>query len=302
MNEYSFAKKLIFWFSWNGFRGSHLLWKFVKPNLQRLTVVTPNGFPFFVNDDDWICRTIKQGTYERPLLHLLDKLQPSELVIDIGANLGITLFHTIKGGKKECLSLAFEPLSENLRSIELVKSHLKANCIILPYAVGAKNFQSNLYGVENELHSGGASLRKHKAHNSSERIVEVVTLDSYLENLPTDRGVSLLKIDVEGYEAEVLFGASHLIHSRRIELLIIEVSPNFGETSYLNKLFDDLGPSYVWYELFESGNFQRTPKLRKIEVEEAIAKSYQFNLCIFRTDALDMIFGKKVNSSKVIKI
>jgi hypothetical protein len=57
MNEYSFPKKLIFWFSWNGFRGSHLLWKFVKPNLQRLTVVTPNGFPFFVNDDDWICRT-----------------------------------------------------------------------------------------------------------------------------------------------------------------------------------------------------------------------------------------------------
>jgi FkbM family methyltransferase len=195
MNEYSFAKKSIFWFSWNGFRGSHLLWKFVKPNLQRLTMVTPNGFPFFVNDDDWICRTIKQGTYERPLLHL-----------DIGANLGITLFHTIKGGKKECLSLAFEPLSENLGSIELVKSHLKANCIILPYAVGAKNFQSNLYGVENEVHSGGASLRKHKAHNSSERIVEVVTLDSNLENLPTDRGVSLLKIDVEGYEAEVLIG------------------------------------------------------------------------------------------------
>jgi hypothetical protein len=100
MNEYSFAEKLIFWFSWNGFRGSHLLWKFVKPNLQRLTVVTPNGFPFFVNNNDWICRTIKQGTYERPLLHLLDKLQPSELVIDIGANLGITLFHTIKGGKR----------------------------------------------------------------------------------------------------------------------------------------------------------------------------------------------------------
>jgi FkbM family methyltransferase len=183
-----------------------------------------------------------------------------------------------------------------------VKSHLKANCIILPYAVGAKNFPSNLYGVENELHSGGASLRKHKAHNSSERIVEVVTLDSYLENLPTHRGVSLLKIDVEGYEAEVLIGASHLIHSRRFELLIIEVSPNFGETSYLNKLFDDLGPSYVWYELFESGNFRRTPKLRKIEAEEAIAKSYQFNLCIFRTDALDVIFGKKVDSSKVIRI
>lgn len=302
MIQYNFVEKLLFWFSWNVFRGSHLLWKFVKVNLQRQTMVTPDGFPFFVNDDDWLCRTIKQGTYERPLVHLLDRLQPSRMVRNIGVNLRITLFHTIKGGKKECLSLAFEPLSENIKSIESVKSHLEANCTILPYALGAKNFESNLYGVENKVHLGGASLHKHKAHNSSERTVEVVSLDSLLENLPIDKGVSLLKIGVEGYEAEVLIGASHLIHSRRIELLIIEISPNFEETSYLNKLFDDLGLSYACYELFESGNFQRTPKLRKIEVEEAIAKSYQFNLCIFRTDALNMIFRKKVHSNKVLKV
>lgn len=302
MIEYSFVEKLLFWFSWNGFRGSHLLWKLKKLDLQGQTKVSPNGFPFFVNDSDWICRTIKQGTYERPLLHLLDRLQLSEMVIDIGANLGITLFHAIKGGKRESLCLAFEPLSENIKSIELVKSQLEANCIILPYAVGANNFQSKIYGVENKVHSGGASLRKNKAHNSSERTVEVVSLDSYLENSLTDKGVSLLKIDVEGYEAEVLAGAPHLIRSKRIELLILEVSPNFGDTSYLNKLSTDLGPTYAWYELIESGRLRRTPKLRKIEVEEAIAKSIQFNLCIFRTDALEKFFGKKVNPSKVIKI
>lgn len=101
MIEYSFVEKLLFWFSWNGFRGSHLLWKLKNLDLQGQTKVSPNGFPFFVNDSDWICRTIKQGTYERPLLHLLDRLQPSEMVIDIGANLGITLFHALKSQKRD---------------------------------------------------------------------------------------------------------------------------------------------------------------------------------------------------------
>lgn len=59
-----------------------------------------------------------------------------------------------------------------------------------------------------------------------ERIVKVktITLDSYCQANKISE-ISLLKIDVEGFELDVLLGASKLINERRIKHIIFEFNP-----------------------------------------------------------------------------
>ena len=65
--------KILFWYSFNGFRGSHVLWRIrdlLKAKPKEMLIL-PTGFPMFINKDDWISKTISWGTYERALLHCI---------------------------------------------------------------------------------------------------------------------------------------------------------------------------------------------------------------------------------------
>ena len=53
--------------------------------------------------------------------------------------------------------------------------------------------------------------------------VPVTTLDSYVEGHGIRR-LDLLKIDVQGYDLEVLRGASQLLTQHRVETILIEVN------------------------------------------------------------------------------
>ena len=56
-------------------------------------------------------------------------------------------------------------------------------------------------------------------------VVDSVSLDAYCENNYMDK-ISLLKVDVEGYEASVLLGASRLLRRRAIDVVYFESCPD----------------------------------------------------------------------------
>ena len=50
----------------------------------------PGGMPLMNQPDDWTCQTAYEGTYEREILRLLgDLVNEGDLVVDVGANVGI---------------------------------------------------------------------------------------------------------------------------------------------------------------------------------------------------------------------
>ena len=285
-------EKAIFRFAWDGWRGSHFLWRVnnrIKHKGQqdkRLNLL-PNGFVMSYEAQDWTKRTIYEGTYERALLHFLESLSKIELVIDVGANIGVTLWQTLKGASQHAKFIAFEPSEQCLGDLETLATQLKNDGEIIQAALGEREGLKELFGINNKSHSGLASLVNRPVLTGESKVISMQTLDSVLKSRSLTRTVSVLKIDTEGYEREVLIGSSSLLESKRVEILILEVSPNFGETSYLKNLANQLGEGYLWFQIVEKGHYRRRAWLQEISVECALEITYQFNLVLFRRDKLE---------------
>jgi FkbM family methyltransferase len=279
-----------FWFSWNGFRGSQFIWalfEFFKKLPDSREIQLPNTFPLIVNQRDWISKTIYQGTYERSLLHFLDSLVLSSLIVDVGANIGVTLWHGLRNGDREARYVAFEPSKQCLPGLRMATSQMHHQGHILGYAIGDVDGIKTIYGIENEVHSGGASLILHSGLRGHSEDVYVRRLDSLIGEYFVGQPVSLLKIDTEGCESQVIDGANKLLESGLIEIVVMEVSTNFGDVSYLKKVNLLLGASYLWFTLEESGKFKRRPSLLRISLQQSLNRTEQWNLVLVRDDVLE---------------
>ena len=247
----------------------------------------PNTFPIIVNKTDWISKTIYQGTYERSLLHFLDSLVLSHLVVDIGANIGVTLWHGLRNSKREARFMAFEPSKQCLPGLLMATSHMDNKGHVLGYAIGDADGIQTMHGIENEMHSGGASLISHAGLRGHSQDVDVRKLDSIILEYYDGMSISLLKIDTEGYESHVISGANKLLESGLVEIIIMEVSPNFGDVSYLKNLKQLLGLGYNWFTLQESGKLKRKTSLHKISLEQSLSQRKQWNLVLVRDDVFE---------------
>ena len=287
-----------FWYSWNGFRGSQFIWAIfgiVKKLPDTRIIQLPNSFPMIVSERDWISKTIYQGTYERPLLHFLKSLVLVNAMLDVGANIGVTLWHALRNSDSHTTYLAFEPSKQCANGLNLVTSHLHKNGQVLSYAIGDTNGSQALHGIENPFHSGGASLIEHSGLRGQTEFVEVRTLDSLAADFLEGQSVALLKIDTEGYESYVIDGAKDLLKSGKIEIIVMEISPNFGDVTYLKTIKELLGARYDWFSLEEKGTFKRKPSLGRISLEASVNRSDQWNLVLIRVDIFEN-YCKQKNS------
>ena len=289
-----FLHRFPFWFSWSGFRGSQLIWALFGA-LKKLPASKnsqlPNTFPLIVNEKDWISKTIYQGTYERSLLHFLDSLVLSNLIVDVGANIGVTLWHGLRNSHPATKFIALEPSKQCLAGLRMATSHMAREGHVLEYAIGDLDGTQVMHGIENEIHSGGASLISHSGLRGHSEEVEVRKLDTVLAEYFDGSPVSLLKIDTEGYESHVIGGADKLLESGLVEIIIMEVSPNFGDVSYLKNVKQLLGEGYHWFMLEEKGKFKRRPSLCRISLKRSLNLMEQWNLVLVRTDIFEQYFS-----------
>jgi FkbM family methyltransferase len=158
------------------------------------------------------------GTYEKGTIQLLtDLLKSGSTFLDIGANIGLLSAIASKRVGPEGKVIAVEA---NPKTVDILRHNLALNdCTntdIYPFALGAENGTALLY--ENwEVNRGGASLLSQGDAEGIE--VPVRRLDELL----TDEVIDVLKIDVEGFELEVLKGGIELLKNQ-LPVLIIEVS------------------------------------------------------------------------------
>ena len=150
----------------------------------------------------------------------------NQIVIDVGAAIGATvrLF-----SQKAKAVYAFEPQSTNFKHLEtVIKLEEIGNVIPINSAVSDKVGTATFYNRESHgIHSLGMH-NKGSAGTRSE--VEVTTLDNFCQkNLPSEE-IALLKIDVEGFEYDVLKGAVDLLSRKKIKAVIFEYSPKLTAT------------------------------------------------------------------------
>ena len=138
---------------------------------------------------------------------------------------------------------AFEPNTENYRcaQITLIMNGI-SNVVLSNSAVGASRAESNLTVKDSSGKDlGGAStlITGKPGGSGREQQVTVVPID---ETIPNDRHVSIIQLDVEGYEKEALVGGMLTIRRCR-PILILEtlpgVKPIFEDEWFIHNFMDE---------------------------------------------------------------
>jgi FkbM family methyltransferase len=186
------------------------------------------GLTFFVHHRDLIGRHIaKYGTHEPIPTRWIDSYlrdAPPGIFIDVGANLGWHAVHAAQHRSVEMV-VAFEPDPFNgwLLDRNLTGNNVE-NVVVSNAAVGAQTGTVRLHRYKSSNY-GRHSLLTDYGYGA--RTVPIVDLDSALQNFGlAGRLVSVLKIDVEGYEPAVIAGATKTLE--RTSAVIMEFSPGLS--------------------------------------------------------------------------
>jgi len=168
-------------------------------------------------------RQIRRGAFatdepEYALLH--EFIAPGDCVLDIGANIGhyTKRFSDLAGPRGRVL--AFEPVPTTF-------SLLSANVQLFDHA----NVTLFNAAVSDGLQVVGMAMPRfdsgltnyYMAHLSSDTDSELSVLTISIDALRIDQRVSLVKIDTEGHEAQVLAGMRTLLETHR-PVLVIETT------------------------------------------------------------------------------
>ncbi|MBA2743253.1 MAG: FkbM family methyltransferase [Chthoniobacterales bacterium] len=235
----------------------------------------PWGASIQVNLDDQIGSEIfKQRIFDLALSECAWRiLAPGDHVIDAGANIGyMTMLFAAKTGSSGVVH-AFEPhptvgatLERNVQ--RMAEDGRGGRVITHRQALGATSGVAQLFESDYfAINQGTASMANvpSEGESSTSHWVEVETLDDLF---PTE-SFALLKIDVEGFETEVLTGAEGLLKSRRITHVIYEDHRAGG--SGLNEMLTKNG-----YAVFAIGYGALGPKLLPTaSAEDAIDTSWE---------------------------
>jgi FkbM family methyltransferase len=135
----------------------------------------------------------------------IDLCEQRRICLDIGANVGLWSCDLVESFEKV---IAFEPVQE---FIECFRQNVKKdNYFIYECALGKENSFINMNIVEGN--TGHTHIDKNSFGRGS---IPLKTLDSFDFN-----DVDLIKIDVEGFEGEILEGALNTIQKNRPVLVI----------------------------------------------------------------------------------
>lgn len=176
---------------------------------------------------------------------LLHFLREADTFFDVGANVGS--YTLLASGKRNCKTLCFEPspATYNILSNNIKLNQLNLKVRAYNLAVGSADGYLNFTEGEDTTNHVLAD-----SDGSPSTKVEVKKLDDFSAEAPI-----LMKIDVEGFETEVLNGATSILNNPLLKGIIIELNGSgyrygFDENDVHRKL-SALGFKPYRYEPFE---------------------------------------------------
>ena len=207
------------------------------------------------------------GTYEKGILTFLQSnLRKGDCFVDIGANIGLMTIFASNCVGNEGQVLAYEA---HPKTAELLKENIELNQLmniqVCQYALGSEEGQTKIYDNW-QINRGGASLIV-KTNDSVAFDIEIHQLDN---KIPSNLIPKVIKIDVEGFELEVLKGAGETIKKFQPILIVefSEIRENVHDSgSQLVEIIKTFG-NYRFYKL--KGGKERKSRLVEIKSNDEL--------------------------------
>jgi FkbM family methyltransferase len=188
------------------------------------------------------------GLHEFPdMMALLHFIRADDLFLDIGANVGS--YTVLASGVAQATTWAFEPDPQTAKHLKrnIAINGLEPRVTVFECALGAAHgeafFTTGLHTTNRVVAKSGAGVRR----------VRQEQLDMLVGNLPP----TMMKIDVEGYEEEVLRGASRILANPALKVIEVETA-----TSAVNLMLMQNDFERAYYD-----PFSRTLSRRAIEID-----------------------------------
>ncbi|TCC92260.1 FkbM family methyltransferase [Pedobacter frigiditerrae] len=226
---------------------------------------------------------IYTGLHEfEDMCFLLHFLKPGDVFFDVGANVGS--YTLLASGSCGAKSISFEPIPATYAILKqnIYLNNLNDLVTSENKGVGSKN--EVLYFTATEDTTNHIVLANQEIEHTIS--VPIVTLnDYYLHQKP-----NLIKIDVEGFETEVLNGATEILKDNELKAIIIELNGSGGRYGY-----DEI---QIHQKLVDYGfrPYQYFPFERRLK---KIASFGSYNTIYIRD--IDTV-ENRIKSSKPIKI
>jgi FkbM family methyltransferase len=196
-------------------------------------------------------------------------IKPGDLVFDIGANIGenTALFASL-GAKV----IAVEPIEICAAAIESGATRANLDVRVEQCAVGRQDSTLELAVCSRALDISSASpkwidamRRAGRARGPWDRrvVVPVTTLDALIARYGTP---SFIKVDVEGYEAEVLYGLSERVDAISVEAHRAVLETAVACLEHLREL------GYVRFAVSAGHSAQLSPWMDERAATEALAE------------------------------
>lgn len=176
---------------------------------------------------------------------LLHFLRPGDLFVDAGANIGS--YTILAAGHAGANAIAIEPITSTFDALaaNIRVNDLSSKVTTLNLGLGSKKGKLRF--------TRSLDTVNHVATVSEEDTIEVEI--QTLDEICKERKPRLLKIDVEGFETEVIAGGIETLQSTDLKAIIIELNGSggrygFDETNIHNQLLS-IGFKAFRYQPFE---------------------------------------------------
>ncbi len=176
----------------------------------------------------------------------IDRVPVDGVVLDIGANIGMFTFR-VKRYRPNATVLAFEPMPRTLEALRNnIELHELSNITVYPLALGSEEASETEFTFYPQAPANSTRYPERKNYGtplldtSTTVRVSVTTAASVLAQHPELTTIDLVKIDVEGAEAEVLAGLCDADWAK-VRALVIEVDDVNGRLEQIRNLLTAKG-------------------------------------------------------------
>ncbi|HKS40546.1 MAG TPA: FkbM family methyltransferase, partial [Blastocatellia bacterium] len=193
-------------------------------HIKRREVQTPLGV-FSVDPASCFgLMLIEKGVYEPEMVRVLQTcLKEGAVFFDVGANEG---YHSVIASKivgPKGRVFAIEPQSRLQPALQKnLELNRCANVTLIKSAISDQEGQAVLFLLP-DINNGASGLIRGTKYAVPTETIDTVTLEKLFTTYSIDV-CDLMKMDIEGFEPEAIFGSASLFEARRIRALALEPS------------------------------------------------------------------------------